>query len=156
IAANIAHHVDVGGLAPGSMSVKATEIFQEGLRLPAVRVRKNGEMDPEIIRLLEKNVSTGQEVLGDIWAQLAATAVAERWLVDLVEKYSLDYVRESMDEIINYSDRRMRAAVKDVRDGEFEFEDWLEGDGHTEDEILVKAKVIIKGEEITVDFTGSN
>src|SRR5699024_7201784 len=156
IAANIAHHVDVGGLAPGSMSVKATEIFHEGLRLPAVRVRKNGELDPEIIRLLEKNVRTGKEVLGDIYAQLAANTVAEKRLVDLVEKYSLDHVLESMKEIMAYSDRRMRAAVRQVKDGEYEFEDYLEGDGITEDELVIKVKVKVSGDEIEVDFTGSN
>lgn len=156
IAANIAHHVDVGGLAPGSMSVKATEIFHEGLRLPALRVRKNGELDPEIIRLLEKNVRTGKEVLGDIYAQLAANTVAEKRLVDLVEKYSLDHVLESMKEIMAYSDRRMRAAVRQVKDGEYEFEDYLEGDGITEDELVIKVKVKVSGDEIEVDFTGSN
>lgn len=156
IASNVAHHVDVGGLAPGSMSVKATEIFHEGLRLTGVRVRKNGELDNEIIRLLKSNVRTGDEVLGDIYAQLAANSVAEQRLAALIDKYSSDHIFNSMEEIINYSDRRMRAAVKEVPDGEYSFEDVLEGDGITEDEIVVKAKVIVHDDEITVDFTGSN
>src|SRR5699024_7139259 len=156
IASNVAHHVDVGGLAPGSMSVKAEEIFHEGLRLSGIRVRKNGKLDNEIIRLLKSNVRTGDEVLGDIYAQLAANSVAEQRLADLIDKYSLDHIFNSMEEIINYSDRRMRAAVKEVPDGEYCFEDYLEGDGITEDEIIVKAKVIVHGDEITVDFTGSN
>lgn len=156
IASNIAHHVDVGGIAPGSMSVKATEIFQEGLRLPGIRVRKEGELDNEIIRLLVKNVRTGDEVLGDIYAQLASNSVAEKRLSDLIEKYSLEHVWNCMDEIIDYSDRRMRNAVKDVPDGEFTFEDYLEGDGITDDDVVIKTKVIIQDDEITVDFTGSN
>lgn len=156
IASNVAHHVDVGGLAPGSMSVKATEIFQEGLRLSGVRVRKGGKLDNEIIRLLKSNVRTGDEVLGDIYAQLAANSVAEQRLTDLIDKYSLEHIFNSMEEIINYSDRRMRAAVKEVPDGEYSFEDVLEGDGITEDEITVKANVIVHGDEITVDFTGTN
>ncbi|MCD2138556.1 hydantoinase B/oxoprolinase family protein [Salinicoccus halitifaciens] len=156
IASNVAHHVDVGGLAPGSMSVKATEIFQEGLRLSGVRVRKEGALDTEIIRLLKSNVRTGDEVLGDIYAQLAANSVAEQRLKDLIDKYSLEHIFNSMEEIINYSDRRMRAAVKEVPDGEYEFEDVLEGDGITEDDILVRTKVIVHGDEITVDFTGTN
>ncbi|CAM4191790.1 hydantoinase B/oxoprolinase family protein [Lacicoccus alkaliphilus] len=156
IASNVAHHVDVGGLAPGSMSVKATEIFQEGLRLSGVRVRKEGKLDSEIIRLLKSNVRTGDEVLGDIYAQLAANSVAEQRLKDLIDKYSLEHIFNSMEEIINYSDRRMRAAVKEVPNGEYSFEDILEGDGITEDEIIVKTKVIVHGDEVTVDFTGSN
>lgn len=156
IAANIAHHVDVGGLAPGSMAVNATEIFHEGLRLSGIRVRKNGELDTEIIRLLKSNVRTGDEVLGDIYAQLAANSVAEQRLADLIDKYSLEHIFNSMEEIINYSDRRMRAAVKEVSDGEYSFEDVLEGDGITEDEITIRAKVIIHGDEVTVDFTGTD
>lgn len=156
IASNVAHHVDVGGLAPGSMSVKATEIFQEGLRLSGVRVSKEGKLDSEIIRLLKSNVRTGDEVLGDIYAQLAANSVAEQRLKDLIDKYSLEHIFNSMEEIINYSDRRMRAAVKEVPDGEYSFEDVLEGDGITDDEIVVKTKVIVHEDEVTVDFTGSN
>ncbi|MFD1851269.1 hydantoinase B/oxoprolinase family protein [Oceanobacillus bengalensis] len=156
IAANIAHHVDVGGLTPGSMSVKATEIFQEGIRLPAIRVRKNGVLDSEVIRLLEKNVRTGEEVLGDIYAQLAANSVAEKGIIELVEKYSKDHVFLCMKELMNYSDRRMRNAIEKVTDGEYTFTDYLEGDGITEDLLKICTKVIVDRDTITVDFTGSN
>lgn len=156
IAANIAHHVDVGGLTPGSMSVKATEIFQEGLRLPAIRIRKNGVLDSEVIRLLEKNVRTGEEVLGDIYAQLAANSIAEKRIIELVEKYSKDYVFLCMKELMNYSERRMRNAIEKVQDGEYTFTDYLEGDGITEDLLKICTKVIVHGNEITVDFTGTN
>ncbi|MEK3935714.1 hydantoinase B/oxoprolinase family protein [Sporosarcina sp. FSL W7-1349] len=156
LAANIAHHVDVGGLTPGSMSVKATEIFQEGLRLPAIRVRKGGQLDREVIRLLEKNVRTGEEVLGDIYAQLAANSIAEKRLIELVEKYSTDHIYFCMQEIMDYSDRRMRAAIQEVKEGTYQFEDILEGDGITEDPILIKVQISVKGDEIVVDFTGSD
>lgn len=155
LAANIAHHVDVGGMTPGSMSVKATEIFQEGLRIPAVRIRREGVLDEEMIRLLEKNVRTGKEVLGDIYAQLAANKVAETRLIELIDRYSLDYTVACMKEIMNYSDRRMRAAIRNVQNGIYEFKDVLEGDGITDDPIAIHAKVIVENESITVDFTGS-
>src|SRR5699024_5877692 len=154
IAANIAHHVDVGGIAPGSMSVQATEIFQEGLRLPAIRIRKSGELDRELIRLLEKNVRTGDEVMGDIFAQLAANSVAEKRVTELVNKYSINHITYCMEEIMNYSDRRMRNAIKDVEKGVDEFKDYLEGDGITDELITICAKVAIGEDEITVDFTG--
>ncbi|WP_040977870.1 hydantoinase B/oxoprolinase family protein [Oceanobacillus jeddahense] len=156
LASNIAHHVDVGGMAPGSMSVKATEIFHEGLRLPAIRVRKNGKLDEEVIRLLEKNVRTGEEVLGDIYAQLAANTVAEKRIIDLIEKYSIEHVWESMHELIDYSDRRMRSAIKEIKNGVYTFEDYLEGDGITEDNILIKTKIEIMDDSISVDFHGSD
>jgi N-methylhydantoinase B len=155
LAANIAHHVDVGGLAPGSMSVKATEIFQEGLRLPAVRIRREGILDSELIRLLEKNVRTGKEVIGDIYAQLAANKVAETRVIDLLERYSVEHVFACMKEIMNYSDRRMKVAIRNVQNGICEFQDILEGDGITEDPIKIQVKVNIKDDEIEVDFTGS-
>lgn len=156
IAANIAHHVDVGGISPGSMSVEATEIFQEGLRLPAIRIRKSGELDRELIRLLEKNVRTGDEVMGDIFAQLAANSVAEKRVTELVNKYSINHITYCMEEIMNYSDRRMRNAIKDVEKGVYEFKDYLEGDGITDELITICAKVAIGEDEITVDFTGSS
>ncbi|MEK5444682.1 hydantoinase B/oxoprolinase family protein [Fredinandcohnia sp. FSL W7-1320] len=156
LAANIAHHVDVGGQTPGSMSVKATEIFQEGLRLPAIRVRKAGVLDNEVIRLLSSNVRTGKEVIGDLYAQLAANNVAETRLKEMFEKYSFEHTEACMKEIIEYSDRRLRVAIKEVPSGVYEFEDYLEGDGINEDFIKVRAKVIIHDDEITVDFTGSS
>lgn len=155
IAANIAHHVDVGGIAPGSMSVKATEIFQEGLRLPGVKIRKKGEVDRELLRLIETNVRTSKEVTGDIYAQLAANNVGEKRVIDLIERYSTDYVALCMEEIMNYSDRRMRAAIQTVPKGVFEYEDVLEGDGIDDDDIKVKVAVDIQEDYIHVDFTGS-
>src|SRR5699024_9408910 len=155
IAANIAHHVDVGGIAPGSMSVKATEIFQEGLRLPGVKIRKKGEVDKELLRLIETNVRTSKEVTGDIYAQLAANNVGEKRVIDLIERYSTDYVALCMEEIMNYADRRMRAAIQTVPKGVFEYEDVLEGDGIDDDDIKVKVAVDIQEDYIHVDFTGS-
>ncbi|MFC2948124.1 hydantoinase B/oxoprolinase family protein [Virgibacillus sediminis] len=156
LAANIAHHVDVGGLVPGSMSVKATEIFQEGLRLPGVRIVREGIIDNEVLRLIEKNVRTGREVVGDIYAQLAANNVAEKRMIDLIDRYSLDHVFASMKEIMDYSARRMKAAISKVPNGSYKFEDVIEGDGITDDLINVKVNVHISDEEIEVDFTGSS
>ena len=156
IAANVAHHVDVGGMAPGSMSSKATEIFQEGLRLPAVRIRREGVFDDDMLRLLEANVRTKKEVLGDLYAQLAANNLAETRIVELIEKYSPDFVFACMEEIMNYSDRRMRAAIRNVPKGNFEFKDYLEGDGITDELIEIKVKVEFKEEEVVVDFTGTS
>jgi len=155
IAANIAHHVDVGGIAPGSMSVKATEIFQEGLRLPGVKIRKKSEVDKEFLRLIETNVRTSKEVTGDIYAQLAANNVGEKRVIDLIERYSTEYVSLCMEEIMNYSDRRMRAAIQTVPKGVFEYEDVLEGDGIDDDDLKIKVAVDIQEDYIHVDFTGS-
>src|SRR5690625_4743428 len=112
IAGNIAHHIDVGGISPGSCSVNSTEIFQEGLRLPIIRVRKNGELDQEILRLLEKNSRTGKEMIGDIYAQLAANSIGESRLKDLISENSVEFIEDCMNELMNYSERRLRNAIE--------------------------------------------
>jgi N-methylhydantoinase B len=156
IAGNIAHHVDVGGLVPGSMSVKATEIFQEGIRLPGVKISQGGKINEDLLRLIKTNVRTGREVVGDIYAQLAANNVAEKRMIDLIDRYSVEHVHLSMEEIMDYSDRRMRAAIQTVPDGNYEFQDIIEGDGIKDYPIDVKVNVMVKDDEIEVDFTGTS
>jgi N-methylhydantoinase B len=156
IIGNIAHHVDVGGITPGSMSVAATEIFQEGIRLPGIRIRKAGVLDQELLRFLTANVRTGKELLGDLYAQLAANNVGEIRLKELFSRYTIDYMEQCMEEIMNYSDRRMRAAIRNVPNGVYRFEDYLEGDGVTEELIKIAVQVMVEDEEVVVDFTGTN
>lgn len=155
LAANIAHHIDVGGLAPGSCSVNSTEIFQEGLRLPGVRVRKGGELDKEILRILTKNSRTGKELLGDIYAQLAANKIGETRLKELFSRYSVEFTETCMNELMDYSERRLRAAISNVPDGMYTFEDYLEGDGFTQDLIKIAVQVKVTGDKIDVYFDGT-
>lgn len=156
LTANIAHHIDVGGMSPGSCSVDTTEIFQEGLRLPAIRVRKAGVMDEEVLRLLTKNSRTGKEMLGDIYAQLAANKIGETRLKELFERYSAEFAETCMNELMNYSERRLRAAIRKVPDGIYTFEDYLEGDGLTRDLIKIAVQVCVKDDEIHVSFEGTS
>ncbi|WP_010531855.1 hydantoinase B/oxoprolinase family protein [Lentibacillus jeotgali] len=155
ITANIAHHVDVGGMTPGSMSVKATEIFQEGLRLPAVRISKEGSIDDEVFRLIKTNVRTDVEVEGDLYAQMAANNVGANRLSDLFDRYGVPYLQMCMEEIMNYSDRRIRSAISQVPDGSYTFEDYLEGDGVNEAFIKISTQVDVIEDSVVVDFTGS-
>lgn len=153
---NIAHHTDIGGITPGSMSVSATEIFQEGLRIPGIRIRKTGVLDEELIRLLAANVRIPREFKGDLYAQLAASNVGELRLKELFSKYSVDFTEKCMLEIMNYADRRMRAAIRNVPNGTYTFEDYLDGDGISDEPIKITAQVIVKDEEIIVDFEGTD
>ncbi|MFC4660727.1 hydantoinase B/oxoprolinase family protein [Oceanobacillus aidingensis] len=156
ITGNIAHHIDVGGMSPGSCSVETTEIFQEGLRIPAVRIRKQGEMDEEILRLLTRNSRTGKEMLGDIYAQLAANKIGETRLQELFAKYSIEYVENCMEELMDYSERRMRKAIEKVKDGIYYFEDYLEGDGISRELIKIAVQVSVKGDNIDIHFEGTS
>lgn len=155
ILANLAHHVDIGGIAPGGMPTISTEIFQEGLRIPPIRIRKGGRVDEEILSLITTNVRTHREATGDIQAQLAANNVGERRLAEIVQKYSLEMTQAYMDELVAYSERQMLARIRQLPKGIFNFEDYLEGDGLSDHLLLIKASVCISEDQIVVDFSGS-
>ncbi len=157
ILANLAHHVDIGGIAPGGMPTISTEIFQEGLRIPPIRIKKAGIVDEEVLTLLTNNVRTARELRGDIQAQLAANNVGDRRLVEIVSKYGPEMTSHYMTELIAYSRRQMRARLKELPEGRFDFEDYLEGDGISDIRLTIRVEVSIDPEKgITVDFSGSS
>ncbi len=156
IVANQAHYADVGGYAPGSMPFGVTEIFQTGLQIPPVRIFKKRELDEEILAILRENVRTKVEFKGDLMAQHAANNVGEQRLNELFKKNGQENVFSHMQEIMNYSERRMRAGILNIKDGTYSFEDYIEGDSISDDMINVKVQVTVAGEEVTVDFTGTS
>ena len=156
IVANQAHYVDVGGYAPGSMPFGVTEIFQVGLQIPPVRIIKERVVDEEILSILRENVRTKVEFRGDLLAQIAANNVGEQRLLELTKKHGIDHVKAYMNEILDYSERRMRAGIQRIKEGTYSFEDYIEGDGISEDMIKVKTTVIVSGDEVTVDFAGTS
>ncbi len=156
ILANLAHHVDIGGIAPGGMPTTSTEIFQEGLRIPPVRIRKEGRVDEDLMALLTTNVRTSREALGDVQAQLAANNVGERRLNEIITKYGRKMTTHYMEELINYSERQMLTRLTELPEGVFTFKDYLEGDGLSDDLITIATTLTIGAQKITVDFTGSS
>lgn len=156
ILANLAHHVDIGGIAPGGMPTISTEIFQEGLRIPPVRIRKAGVVDEELMALIIHNVRTSREAKGDFQAQLAANNVGERRLREIIQKYGAGQTVRYMDELINYSERRMRARLRELPQGVFGFEDYLEGDGLSDGLLTLNVSLTIEPTRIVVDFSGSS
>jgi N-methylhydantoinase B len=156
IVTNQAHYSDVGGFAPGSMPFGVTEIFQTGLQIPPVRIFKKRMLDEEILAILRENVRTKMEFKGDLMAQHAANNVGEQRILELFKKSGKENVFSHMAEIMNYSERRMRAGIQKVKDGTYAFEDYIEGDSITDDMIKVRVTVMVSGDEITVDFTGTS
>ena len=153
IAANQAHHVDMGGYAPGSMPFGVTEIYQEGLQVPPVKMFKRGRLDRDLWAVVAQNVRTPFEGRGDLEAQFAANAVGELELNKLGDKYGVDTVGRYQEELLNYSERRMRSALRALPDGTYEFEGVLEGDGIDEDLHVIRTSSTAKGDEIKIDFT---
>ncbi|UMZ74172.1 hydantoinase B/oxoprolinase family protein [Natranaerofaba carboxydovora] len=164
IVANLAHHVDIGGISAGGMPVNASEIFQEGVRIPPLKIRKKGEVDKEILKLIENNVRTPFELRGDLEAQLAASNVGSKRLVELEEKYGEKFMAQIMEELINYAKRRMRNKIRELENGEYSFADYLELSGEnsknredSDDKLLpIKVNIKINDENIFVDFTGTS
>lgn len=155
-AATTAHHVDVGGHVPGSNSVNSTEIFQEGLRIPPLKLVAAGQHDEALWALIRSNVRLPVQLCGDLRAQLAACEIAQRKILALVNRYGIDASTVHMREIIDYTERLARAAVKELPDGEFSFEDWIDDDGMDIGQpIRLFVTVRKQGEAVEFDWTGS-
>jgi N-methylhydantoinase B len=152
-----AHHADVGGTFPGSMG-PAREIYQEGIRIPPVRIARGGAIDREVLDLILMNVRTPAEREGDLAAQIGACRVGERRILELVDKYGEGRLRALIDELLDYSERLVRAELRRMPAGEFTAEDWLDDDGVDEGPIRIAAKMRIDPAAATmhVDFRGSS
>ncbi len=156
IAAVRAHHADVGGMRPGSMPPGATELFQEGVIIPPVRLVRAGAVEPDILALILANVRTPRERRGDLDAQLAAIHLAGERLAELADRYGAAAIRSACDATIAYAEQRTRDAIRALPDGTYTAEDILEGDGVTEDPIPIRAAVTVDGDRLVVDFAGTS
>ncbi|WP_149783865.1 hydantoinase B/oxoprolinase family protein [Halorubrum aquaticum] len=149
-----AHHADVGGSAPGSMPPGAREIYEEGLRLPAVRLVDGGEPNEAVHDLIRANVRTPDEREADLRAQRAANARAEERIGELLDEHGATLL-DAFDAVIEYSRERVEAELADLPDGTYRAQDVLEGDGVTDEDVSIKATVTIDGPSLAVDFAGT-
>jgi N-methylhydantoinase B len=155
-AANRAHHADVGGAAPGSMPASATEIFAEGLRIPPVRLHRQGVEDADLVALLLANTRTPGERLGDLRAQLGANALTVRRLAELAEELGHELLAAAMAATLDHAERATRAAIAELPDGIYRFADELDDDGAGTAPVPIEVAVTIEGGQLTCDFTGSS
>ena len=153
--ANRAHHADVGGMSPGSMPL-ATEIYQEGIRIPPILLVRRGRADETLLNLLLANVRTPEERRGDLLAQWMAIERGRRRLLEAVGKYGIARVEANMASLCNYSERMMRATLRALPDGVFRYADFLDSDGGGSGPLRIAASVTISGERAVVDFTGTD
>ncbi|AUG49044.1 5-oxoprolinase [Haloarcula taiwanensis] len=149
-----AHHADVGGSSPGSMPPGAQEIYEEGLRLPAVRLVDGGEPNAAVHDLIRANVRTPDEREADLRAQRAANERAEERIGELLEEHG-SILLDAFDAVIEYSRERVEAELDALPDGTYRAQDILEGDGVTDDDIPVEVAVTIDEASISVDFAGT-
>jgi N-methylhydantoinase B len=151
-----AHHSDVGGMFAGSMG-PAREIYQEGLRIPPVRLVRSGAIQDDLMRLILLNVRTPAERRGDLAAQMGACKVGEQRLLELVERYGVERLAELGEALLGYSERLMRVELRRLPAGEFAAEDWLDDDGVSNEPVRIAVKLRIDPDcgEIDVDFAGT-
>ncbi len=152
--ANRAHHSDVGGMRPGSMPL-STEIFQEGLRIPPVKLVRAGRFDEDLLAVLLANVRTPEERRGDLGAQLAALETGARRLREAAAKYGAAKLAEQSAELLDYAERSMRLRLEAVPDGVYEFEDFLDDDGFGNENLPIRCSLTIQGDQATADFRES-
>ena len=153
---NIAHHADIGGMVPGSMAGGMSEIYQEGLRIPVVRLFKKGEMQEDIMDILMLNVRVPEERRGDHNAQIASCRLGERRFKEVVKVHSLPSVLSAFDEIISRTNQRMKDAISQIPDGVYEFKDFMDSDGLETYDIPICLKLTVAGDRIHLDFAGTS
>ena len=153
--ANRAHHADVGGMTPGSMPL-ATELFQEGLIIPPLKLVARGRLNEDVLNLLLSNVRTPDERRGDLLAQVAANEVGRARLMETVERRGLSKVRRYAGLVQDYTERFLREAIRAIPDGTYSFEDFMDDDGITDRPVRIAVDVTIRGDRAAIDFSRSD
>ena len=150
------HQIDVGGSAPGGFPGDATEIFQEGIRVPPIKVHRRGDEVEDVWKLILSNVRVPKIVHGDFRAMFGALKTGEQRVLEYCRKYGLDQFSQALVDIKDYSERRMRNEISKLPDGVYEYEDFLDDDGIVADPIRIKCRLTIDGDIAVADFDGSD
>ena len=154
--ANSGHWADIGGRVPGGFSPQATEIYQEGLRIPPVRLFSQGKLNREVLDLILHNVRVPEERHGDIIAHVTALNVGAERLTKLLDRYGIERVFAAIDEMNDRSERLMRAYISDIPDGRYRFVDHMDSDGVEDKPLKIHLDMKVKGSNVHLDFSGSS
>lgn len=152
----IAHHCDVGGRVPGSNAADSTEIYQEGLRIPPLKLYSRGVANETLLSLIRQNVRLPDLVIGDLEAQLATCSIGEREFRRLLERYGVAESRGYFTRLIDYGETLTRKAIAAWPDGTYRFTDYIDGDGLVDQRIPIVCAITVAGDHLTVDFAGSS
>ncbi len=156
LAATIGHLAEIGAVTVGSFASTATEVYQEGLRLPPVRLVRAGELVSDVWKIILTNHRTPRSTWGDLHAMIGSLHLAERRLQALLGRYGKPLTLAVCDELLVHGERLMRRRIDAIPDGEYSFTDLMEGDGHTRDPVHMRVSVVVSGDRVVVDYTGSD
>ncbi len=150
-----AHWGDVGGMTSGSLSGAVTEIYQEGVRIPPVRVYEQGQPNQALLDLLFANMRVAKDRAGDFRAMVGTCRKAAERVEGLLARYGTSTLRACIRELLDRAERRMRQRISELPDGEYRYEAYLEGGRDRLEPLLIRARVVVAGDSVTVDLTGS-
>lgn len=150
------HSSDVGGLVPGSISPTAYDRFQEGISIPPAKLVEAGRLNRPLLYLILANCRIPEQNWGDIKALLAALAIGERRLGEVIAQYGAERVETAIRDLLDYGERRARQIFEAVPDGDYEFSDYLEGDLFSRYHVRIKVRIEVRGSEVLLDFTGTD
>lgn len=152
----VGHFVEVGGIAPGGFPGDATEILHEGLQIPPVKIIERGKDVPQVWKIALANVRTPRVNYGDLRAMIGALDRGEERTIDLIEKYGMDVFKQTVSDLLDYSETRMRAEIASFPDGRYTFTDYVEDDGIEDKQYTIEVAVYVQNDEVVIDYTGSS
>ena len=156
ICGTLGHHLDIGGMRPGSYAGDAVEIYQEGLRIPPIKLFEQGRLNERLFTVIEANIRQPEKTLGDLRAQTAALEIGRDGVLELVKRYGVDTLKDCMEQATAASEARLRDKLRELPAGTYEATYFVDDDGVGEDPIRIVTKVTIGDGSIHVDFTGSD
>ncbi|MSP67958.1 MAG: hydantoinase B/oxoprolinase family protein [Alphaproteobacteria bacterium] len=155
-AGTMCHHTDIGGGAPGSYNAAATEIFAEGVRIPPLKIKRQGVLNDDLLAFLLQNVREPATLKGDLVAQIAALDLGAVRMIRIAERYGRDILLAASRQILELSEQAVRRAIAAVPDGVYAFEDFVDSDGISDQPVRIAAQLTITGDRLVVDLTGSS
>jgi len=155
-AANKGHWTEVGGMAAGSWTTNSTEIYQEGLQFPCIRLFDQGEPNQSLLDIIRANVRTPDMSIGDMWAQVASMRIAEQRFQELCDKNGIDLVSRGIEALLDYGEELTRQEISHLPDGIYEAVDYIDDDGIGNGPFEVRVKITVEGDKMVCDFTGTD
>ena len=153
-AVTVTHWIEIGGAVPGSISPEATEVYQEGLQLPAIRIVEQGRPNEAVWDIIRQNIRLPRTGIGDLNAGLAAVAIGERRVAEACERYGAGLVLHAFERILDHGEQIARAEIRKIPNGVYRAVGFIDGDGHSDDPIHIEVAVTVGDDTIHADFTG--
>ena len=150
------HNTDVGGAVPASLSRSLTEVHQEGIRMPPMKLLENGEINQKMLDVFLANVRSPEQNWGDLKAQIAACNTGERKVHEMIERFGVDTFKNGVGDLLDYAEQQARAIISDIPDGEYDFSEYIDEDSVEGWPCRIRLLLIVKGDELILDFTGSD